>query len=96
MGKKVISPQRELFQSTIKDIRKMVDAHRGNYARDTLGLSKNKVNTKVPFVHLQGRRGKLRQRHQQEKERSREEVIQYDSSMKMLNSDLLKMRKEKD
>jgi hypothetical protein len=56
----------------------------------------NKTNTKVPYTHLQGRRQTLKDRHQQEKTRAREESIQYDSSMKMLNSAVMEIRKEKD
>lgn len=68
--------------------------HRGSYTKDVMGL--NKHNTKVPFTHLQGRRNKLRSRHSKEKERAREEVIQYDSSMQLLNSSLMEIRKQKD
>jgi len=59
-----------------------------------MGLNKN--NTKVPFTHLQGRRNKLHSRHDKEKSRSREEVIQYDSSMKLLNSEIMEIKREKD
>lgn len=94
MGKKVINQQKQLFFETLSDIRKLVGQHRGNYAKDTMGL--NKHNTKVPFTHLQGRRSKLRQRHKAEKDRAREETIQYDSSMRLLNSEVMEIRKEKD
>lgn len=50
----------------------------------------------MPFTHLQGRRNKLRQRHRAEKDRAREETIQYDSSMRLLNSEVMEIRKEKD
>ena len=56
----------------------------------------NKKNTKVPFTHLQGRRKKLKERHQGEKARGKEESIQYDSSMRLLNSEVMEIRREKD
>ena len=87
MGKKPISEERKLFLQTLQDVRKLVGEHRGSYAKNTMGL--NKHNTKVPFKHLQGRRNKMRERHQAEKERAKEEGIQYDSSMKLYNSDVM-------
>ena len=75
----------------MQDIRKLVNDHRGNYAKDTMGL--NKKNTKMPFTHLQGRRNKLKEQHHSEKSRAREEAIQYDSSMKLLNSEVMEIRK---
>jgi hypothetical protein len=56
----------------------------------------NKTNTKVPFTHLQGRRNKLKERHREEKSRAREEGIQFDSSMKLFNSQVMESKKEKD
>ena len=94
MGKKVISQDKKMFFQTIQDIRKLVNEHRGNYSKDTMGL--NKRNTKMPFTHLQGRRKKLKDRHHQEKSRANEESIQYDSSMRLLNSEVMEIRKEKD
>lgn len=93
MGKK-ISSEKMMFFNTIQDVRKLVAKHRGDYQKDVMGL--NKKNTKVPFTHLQGRRHKLHERHNQEKERAREEAIQYDSSMKLLNSSVMEIKKEKD
>jgi hypothetical protein len=93
MGKK-ISEEKKIFFKTIQDVRKLVGKHRGEYSKDVMGL--NRKNTKVPFTHLQGRRSKLHQRHNKEKERAREEVIQYDSSMKLLNSSVMEIKKEKD
>lgn len=54
-----------MFFDTLNDIRKLVNAHRGDYGKNTMGL--NKHNTKVPYDHLIGRRNKLNQRHRQEK-----------------------------
>lgn len=93
MGKRV-EADKKLFFDTIKDIRKLVGEHRGDYAKDVMGL--NKHNTKVPFTHLQGRRNKMHQRHDREKERAREEAIQYDSSMHLLNSSVMEIKKERD
>jgi len=70
MGKKHISTDKQIFFNTIQDIRKLVQQHRGSYAKDTMGL--NKTNTKMPFTHLQGRRKKLHTVHNKEKDRARE------------------------
>lgn len=93
MGKR-IEADKKLFFNTLKDVRKLVAEHRGDYAKDVMGL--NKHNTKVPFTHLQGRRNKMHERHQHEKERAREEAIQYDSSMQLLNSSVMEIKKQKD
>lgn len=68
MGKQINS-DKKLFFDTIQDIRKLVGKHRGEYSKDVMGL--NKKNTKVPFTHLQGRRNKMHERHNKEKERAR-------------------------
>jgi hypothetical protein len=94
MVKRHPNPDKKMFLETIQDIRKLVGQHRGNYTKDTMGL--NKSNTKVPFTHLQGRRQKLHSRHQKEKARANEEAIQYDSSMKLLNSNVMETKREKD
>jgi predicted nuclease of restriction endonuclease-like RecB superfamily len=86
MGKRV-EADKKLFYNTIQEVRKLVGKHRGEYSKDVMGL--NKHNTKVPFTHLQGRRNKLHKQHALEKERAREEVIQYDSSMRLLNSSVM-------
>ena len=65
----------------------MVQNHYGSYTKDVMGLQKK--NTKVPYTHLMGRRNKIVERHAQQKNRSREEDIQYDSSLKLLNSNIL-------
>jgi hypothetical protein len=61
MGKRVDS-DKKLFFDTLKEVRQLVGKHRGDYAKDVMGL--NKHNTKVPLTHLQGRRQKLQQQHQ--------------------------------
>ena len=94
MGKKVINDDKKMFFQTLQDIRKLVNEHRGNYSKDTMGL--NKKNTKVPYTHLQGRRNKLKESHREERSRAQQESIQYDSSMRLLNSQVMEMRKEKD
>lgn len=93
MGKRV-ETDKKLFNDTIQEVRKLVAKHRGEYSKDVMGL--NKHNTKVPFTHLQGRRDKLRQQHAREKERAREEAIQYDSSMRLLNSSVMEIKHQKD
>ena len=50
----------------------------------------------MPFDHLIGRRNAIKQQYKTEKSRAHEESIQYDSSMKLLNSGLMKQKKEKD
>jgi hypothetical protein len=86
--------EKKLFFDTLQDVRRLVGQHRGEYAKDVMGL--NKHNTKVPFTHLQGRRNKMHQRHQEEKQRAREEAIQYDSSMRLLNSSVMEIKRSKD
>jgi len=65
MGKRPPVSDKQIFYDTLKDIRKLVSEHRGQYTKDVMGLNKN--NTKVPFTHLMGRRNKLRSRHGKEK-----------------------------
>lgn len=56
----------------------------------------NKKNANIPYNHLQGKRQKLRKRYNDEKARAKEENIQFDSSMKLLNSAVMEIKKEKD
>lgn len=47
----------------------MVSKHYGSYNRDTMGL--NKKNTKVPYSHLMGRREKISERFNFQKNRAK-------------------------
>jgi hypothetical protein len=67
MGK--INPDKKMFMDTIKDMRQMVKQHYGSYNRDTMGL--NKKNTKVPYSHLMGRREKISERFNFQKNRAK-------------------------
>lgn len=88
------SNDKKMFFNTILEMRKLISKYQGGYAKDTMGL--NKVNIKVPYNHLMGRRKQLKEKYAHEKSRAREEAVQYDSSMKLLNSEIMESKKEKD
>ena len=91
MGKKKNSdPDKKMFFDTLRDMRKLIQKNTNSYTANTLGLG-NK--TKVPYDHLMGRRNSIKQKYKQEKARAHEESIQYDSSMQLLNSGLMKQKK---
>ena len=94
MGKRPPASDKQMFFDTIRSVRQLVAEHRGDYAKDVMGL--NKHNTSMPYSHLTGRRQKLRARHAQQKARAQEEAIQYDSSMQLLNSNVVALQKSKD
>lgn len=96
MGKhsKPESADKKMFFDTIKDIRKLIQKNTNSYHSETLGLSKKKV--KVPYNHLMGRRDAIKEQYKNEKARAREESIQYDSNMKLLNSKIMEKKREKD
>lgn len=94
MGRgKPADPEKKMFFDTIKDMRKLIQKNTNTYTANTLGLGKN---TKMPYDHLIGRRAAIKGQYKKEKARAHEESIQYDSFMNLLNSGLMKQRKEKD
>lgn len=89
------NPQHQLFNNTIKDIRRLTADHTNVEEKRVMGLAK-KNNSKMPLTHLMGRRKKLKERYRNEKERAKEENVQYDSCSNLLNSDFMERIKEKD
>ena len=82
-----------MFFDTIQDMRKLIQKNTNSYTSDTLGLSKKKKQGKIPYDHLMGRRQAIKDQYKTEKSRAHEESIQYDSSMKLLNSGLMKQKR---
>lgn len=84
MGKKSINNDKVAFFDAIRGMRKLVGTNTKPYVAETLGVSKKGV--KVPYNHLMGRRTTIKKRFKQEKEKAREENIQYASNMNLFNS----------
>lgn len=62
--------QHILFNNTIKDIRRLTHDHTNIEEKRVMGLTKNN-NSKMPLTHLMGRRKKLKERYNNEKQRAR-------------------------
>lgn len=96
MGKKHFNNDKNMFFNTLTDMRKLIQKNTNSYTSSTLGVSKKKE--KMPYNHLVGRRKVIKEKYKEEKSRAREEGIQYDSNMRLMNSSVMKQfeRKGKD